>query len=449
MNCEVDMVMNKSKILLVEDDNSLRSSLGLFLEKNHCIVTEVESAEQGVSFLEKSIYDLVVTDLRLYGQDGLWLLRHIRKEFPDTPVILMSAYGDVEAAVEALKDGAADFITKPFTPPSFIERCNAALAAEPRGTDSAATQEVYKPVTFKGLVGRSFTVKKMKDMIRMLSIRPTNLLLSGESGTGKETTARKIHNAGPRKNAPFVVINCAALSEETLEKELFSGSGQGLFLSAEGGTIFFEEISAFSQSIQSRLLRVLETRKLRKPGKTSEDDLGVRFICSSSSDLEALVHDGQFREDLFYRINVVQLHLEPLRERIDDVPIFMEYFLKGFNQQHGTSITGFSKEVYSLFMRYEWPGNVRELRNVIERAVIFCNDALIEEGHIPESVRTPRRQRSDEASHDGVMTLRDMEKLKILETLRSFGGNRATTAKALGIGRNTLWRKLKEYEIEE
>ena len=444
------MVGARHKVLLVEGDNSLRSSLGMFLEKNHCEVTEVTSAEEGVSYLEKGIYDLVVTDLKLHGKDGLWLLKHIRKEFPETRVILMSGYGDIETAVQALKEGASDFIVKPFTPPSFIERCNHALESQ-AGTKvfHEAPREVRGPVRFDELVGRSFTVKKMKDMVRMVGDLPTTLLIFGESGTGKELSARKVHEANEFRKGPFVVINCAAMSDQILEDELFGNSEKSIMKGAHQGTVFFDDISAFSPTAQAKILRLLENRSIRMQGETGETELDIRFICSSNKDLEKLVTEGSFREDLYYRINVVQLFLEPLRDRIEDIPVFMEYFLEAFNNQHGKQIQGFSKAVYDYFLKYDWPGNVRELRNVVERAVIYCNDSQIKDLHVPDSIREPRKSRSAESSMDQIMTLRDMEKLKILETLKTFRGNRATTAKALGIGRNTLWRKLKEYEIEE
>ena len=443
------MVGAKHKVLLVEDDNSLRSSLGMFLEKNHCEVTEVTSAEEGVSFLERGIYDLVVTDLKLHGKDGIWLLKHIRKEFPETRVVLMSGYGDIETAVQALKEGASDFIVKPFTPPSFIERCNAALESQPgTGSTTEGSKPMKEPARFDELVGRSFTVKKMKDMVRMVGDLPTTLLITGESGTGKELIARKVHEANPHRSGAFVVMNCAALSDQILEAELFGTSETGSLHSATKGTIFFDDISAFPPSAQAKILRLLETRAIRPQGEIEEQELDVRFICSTNKDLEQLVLEGSFREDLYYRINVVQLYLEPLRDRIEDIPVFMEYFLEGFRTQHGKTIQGFAKNVYDYFIKYDWPGNVRELRNIVERAVIFCNDVQIKDSNIPDAIREPRKNRASESTLDRIMTLRDMEKIKILETLKTFRGNRATTAKALGIGRNTLWRKLKEYEIE-
>ena len=437
----------KSKVLLVEEDNSLRSSLGMFLEKNDCDVAECKTAEEALTYLEKGIYDMVVSEYRLHGKDGLWLLHRIRKEFPDTRVVLMSAYADVSIAVQALKDGANDFINKPFTPPTFIARCNEALESQP-GRVLNTQESTGTAHDFNDFVGRSYTIKRVKDLIRMAPKLPRSLLLSGDTGTGKESVAREIHRKACGESAPFVRVSCDASEEAELEQDLFASDG-GLLLAADGGTIFLDEIGGLSLRLQAKLLNILETGKFRIRGSLDEKDLNLRFLCSTRKDLEEMIELGEFKSELYHRVNMVHLKLEPLRERVDDIPVLMGYFLRGFNLQNGKEIKGFTRTAYELLNNYDWPGNVRELKNVIERCVLYCNDEYIQEQNVPDSVRNPKRSNHGQVGFQGVMTLREMERMKILETLQAFGGNRATTAKALGIGRNTLWRKLKEYEIEE
>lgn len=437
----------RSRILLVEEDNSLRSSLGMFLEKNGCEVAECKNSGEAMELLDKGIYDLVVSEHRLSDKDGLWLLKRVRKEFPETRFILMSAYAGIDVAVQAMKDGASDFLSKPFTPPFFIDRCNLALDAPAKSTETKAVSagEIFSLNEF---VGRSYTVKRAKDLIRMASSLPKSILITGETGVGKEAIARQIHLANGQEGSPFVRVSCEANDEVELEQDLFAADG-GLLLAADGGTIFLDEVGSLPPRLQAKLLDVLESGKFRVRGTLDESPLTVRFICSSRVSLGDLVESGDFKSELFHRINMVHIELEPLCERVDDIPVLLGYFLRGFNAANGKKIKGFTRTAYELLNNYMWPGNVRELRNVIERCVLYCNDEYIQEQNVPESVRNPKPRDLAGAGFSGVMTLRDMERMKILETLRSFGGNRATTAKALGIGRNTLWRKLKEYEIEE
>lgn len=440
------------KILLVEDDNTLRSTLGMFLESSGWVVTEARSAEEAVRHLGKEGTDLVVTDLKLGGMDGLGLLRFVRKESPETNVVLISAYADIDVAVEALKEGAADFIEKPFTPPVFLDRVAKAFTFKPNLDGKGATRsEKNKDFRFDHLVGRSQTVRKMKEILRIVDDLPDALLISGEPGVGKETLARKIHEAGARAEHPFVAINCSSLSDSDLELELFGssrGERKGVLLEGKGGTLFLDEISSLSLAMQVKVLKMLENKRVRLSGSAQEADVDVQVICGTNKNLEQMVSEEAFRQDLFYKINVVHLKLDPLRDRVEDIPLLMEYFLEGFNRITGKNIEGFSKTVFDACLKYEWPGNVRELKSFVERIVIFCKDQVVQYQHVPENIREPR-PRSATGVSKGLMTLKDLEKTKIVETLNAFKGNKANTAKALGIGRNTLWRKLKEYEIEE
>lgn len=437
----------RSRVLLVEEDNSLRSSLGMFLEKNGCEVAECKDSGEAMSYLDKGIYDLVVSEYRLADKDGLWLLKRVRKEFPETRFILMSAYAGIDVAVQSMKDGASDFLCKPFTPPFFIERCNVALESPVKSSDAKSTASA-EALTLDDFVGRSYTVKRAKDLIRMAANLPKSILITGETGAGKEALARQIHSASSQDGSPFVRVSCEASDEAELEQDLFAANG-GLLLAANGGTIFLDEVGSLPPRLQAKLLDLLESGKFRVRGTLDESPLSVRFICSSRAKLDDLVEAGDFKSELFHRINMVHIELEPLCERVDDIPVLLGYFLRGFNATNGKKIKGFTRTAYELLNNYTWPGNVRELKNVIERCVLYCNDEYIQEQNVPESVRSPKPRDLAGAGFSGVMTLRDMERMKILETLKSFGGNRATTAKALGIGRNTLWRKLKEYEIEE
>ncbi len=448
LNAEKDME-SKKKILLVEDDPTMRSTLGMFLESGGYEVLEARSAEDAVKELSSQGVDLVVTDLRMPGQDGIWLLKHIRKEIPDTNVILISAFGDIEIAVQALKEGAADFIEKPFTPPVFLERVAAAFTFKPKPEGEGVRQEKNRDFKFDHLVGRSPTVRKMKELVRMVHDLPDALLLSGEAGVGKESLARRVHEVSSRSGKPFIVVDCAALNDEALEKELFGkGDTRGVLEEGRGGTLFLDEIGSLSPAMQVKILNMLETRKVRLSGSAQEQNVDLLVVGSTSRDLESMVEQGNFRQDLFYNINVVHLRLEPLRERLEDIPMMMEYFLEAFNRASGKAIQGFGKSVFEMFMKYDWPGNVRELKSAVERSVVFCKEDVIQVQHVPDTVRNPR-PRSASGGYGGVMTLKDMERAKIVETLKLHHGNKANTAKVLGIGRNTLWRKLKEYEIEE
>jgi len=441
---EVRMAEERHKVLLVEDDSSLLSSLGMFLGRNGCDVDEVKSAEDAQRLFESSIYDLVVTDLKLLGKDGLWLLQHVKREQPETPVIMMSAYADVETAVTVIKEGAADFLVKPLMPPQFIKRCREVIE---QGAASVSTHRPSKvdakKLKFQGLVGKSHSIKKVKDMMRLVGKLPVTILISGESGSGKESAVRFIHS-GTGEDRPFVVVNCASVIDENLEEILFQHDG--LIYQASGGTLYLEEISDLPEGAQKKLLSVIDSGRLPNHS-ASKGELGVRFMCSTSKCLKSMMTAGEFSKDLYYRVNVVELKIDPLRERVEDIPSFMAYFLTEFNQKHEKLIRGYSREVYNLLTSYFWPGNVRELRNLVERAVIFCHEDYIQVNHIPDDVKEPGTLSF--GGSGGLQTLRELEKQKILETLNAFGGNRAMTAKVLGIGRNTLWRKLKEYEIDE
>ncbi len=446
--------MEEKRILLVEDDNSLRATLGMFLSKAGYKVNEARSAEEAMKHLERTIFDLVISDLKLYGKDGMYLLKHVRREFSETAFILISAYADIETAVQALKEGAADFIEKPFSPPSFIARCELALSNRSSSVAEGDKIEVSRPrqadFHFDHIIGRSYTVRKMKDMVRMVEELPKAVLLSGEGGVGKESLARQMHDNSARAGKPFVVISCSALTENLIEAELFGQkSGEGIFAQANGGTLFLDEVSALPQSLQVKLARLIETSRVRLVGQAEEATVDMRIICASTKDLEKMVAEDKFRQDLFYRISMVHLKLESLKTRVEDIPLLMEYFLQGFNRQYGKKIQGYSKGCLDLCMKYEWPGNIRELKNAIERSVIFCKENLIQALHLPESVREPQKHVVPSAVDLSGMTLRDVERAKIVEALKIFSGNKANTAKALGIGRNTLWRKLKEYKIED
>jgi len=262
--------------------------------------------------------------------------------------------------------------------------------------------------------------------------------------------ARRLHEAGSRAIHPFVSVSCAALTDQELEQELFGNAvtgSRGILQEGQNGTLFLDEIHSLSAAMQVKILRMLESRRMRMSGSAMEQEINMQVICGTTRNLEQMTQAEQFRQDLYYRISVVHLSLDPLRNRSEDIPLLMDYFLEGFNRILGKNIEGFGRSVFEAFMKYDWPGNVRELQSVIERMVIFCQDSVLQVNHVPEHIREPKiRPQTHEAT--GVMTLKDLEKAKILETLQAFKGNKATTAKALGIGRNTLWRKLKEYGID-
>jgi len=447
---------NQATILIIEDDPTFRSLLVAILEDEHYEVVEEKDGLQALLALRRRSYDLVLSDLRLPGMEGLDLFRAAKAEGITPPFILLTAFGTVEEAVSALKEGIIDFLTKPLKDPDAL-RTLVRRTLESRRRELALTvlrdREVAgmppEKVLFAGTA-----MAKVRRLIANVAETPASVLISGESGTGKELAARIIHLASPRHDAGFVAINCAAIPENLMESELFghekgafTGATQarpGKFELAAGGTLFLDEIGELPLALQAKLLRVLQERTFERLGGLREIRADVRIIAATNRDLATEIREKRFREDLFYRLNVFPIQLPPLRERRDGLPILTEYLVLRADRQIGKAVSVVESEVHAAFANYDWPGNIRELQNVIERAVILSS-GRITLSDLPELIRWPLKQSL--VVTDG--SLQEREREAILEMLARCGGNRRLAAERLGISKRTLQYRLKEYGMTD
>ncbi len=445
---------NQAAILVIEDDPTFRSLLVAILEDEGYGIVEEEDGKQALLTLRRRSFDLVLSDLRLPGMEGLELFRSLKAEGIAPPFILLTAFGTVEEAVSALKEGVTDFLTKPLKDPDTL-RTLVRRTLENRRRELTLTllQErdlaglPPEEVLFAGAA-----MAEARRLIGNVADTPASVLISGESGTGKELAARMIHLTSQRRDAGFVAINCAAIPETLMESELFghekgafTGATQarpGKFELAAGGTLFLDEIGELPLALQAKLLRVLQERTFERLGGRREIRADVRIVAATNRDLGVEVREKRFREDLYYRLNVFPIHLPPLRERRDGLPILTEYLVVRAAQQIGRVISVVEQEVHAAFAGYDWPGNIRELQNVIERAVILSS-GRITLGDLPELIRRPVKEPS--AAADG--SLPEVERAAILETLAQCNGNRRLAAERLGISKRTLQYRLKGYGL--
>ncbi len=454
-------------ILVVENEDSLRLTLAVLLKRAGYTVREAPHGQAALEALAKEPADLVITDLRMEPVDGLEVLRAVKASSPQTEVLVLTGFGSIESAVEAMKLGAFEYLTKPFDREEML--LTVAKALERKSLLSEVRQlraQVRERYAFDNIIGPSPRMQKVLDLVARVAESDATVLIEGESGTGKELIAKALHHASRRRARPFVAVNCGALPEPLLESELFghvkgSFTGatthkKGLFEEASGGTILLDEIGETTPSMQVKLLRVLQEQEVRRVGSNAPVKIDTRVIAATNRHLGQLVKDGAFREDLFYRLNVIPITIPPLRERPEDVLPLAEHFLRRFAAKQEKAITGLSREAAQLLARYPWPGNVRELENAIERAVVLTRDTEIQPGDLPLNVVEGRGDApaaaggavNSGAPRGGRLTLREMEKAYILETLNELEWNQAKVAQVLDIGRNTLWRKLKEYGIK-
>ena len=452
--------MNIRKVLVVDDEPLMRDFVGETLLRMGCEVKFAQEGLAAIRMLENENFDLVFSDMKLPKLSGLEVLKSAKEIHPETEVVIMTAYGTIETAIEAMKSGASDYLLKPFTPEQvelLVEKIssNASLKAE----NEYLRREINENYGFGEIIGQSEPLQEIYGIIRKVAESKASVLISGETGTGKELIARAIHYNSDRKNKPFVKFNCAALPENLIESELFghekgafTGANilrQGRFELADGGTIFLDEISEIDISLQPKLLRVLQEREFERVGSARSIKVDVRILASTNRNLKEEIEKGTFREDLYYRLNVVPVHLPPLRERKGDVLLLSEKFLKRFSQENKKQLKTFSKEALSLLEQYSWPGNVRELENIIERAVVMDRSNIIEPrdlGIAPEIQYVSAPQFQTE-KNPGVQTLAEMEKEMIVNTLNHYQGNRTKTADVLGISIRTLRNKLHEYNL--
>lgn len=448
----------ETHVLVVDDEVNIRNALVTILEKAGYRAQGADSAESALALMKESPSDLLITDVRMPGLGGISLVRQVKSLWPATEIVVITAYGSIETAVEAMRLGAYDFLTKPIDRDRFsIVVQNALdrhrLAAE--NQDLRYQLEIRKRI--ETMIGESEAMRRIHHLIAMVAKNDVTILIGGESGTGKELVARAIHQQSRRSNGPFITMNCGALPESLFESELFGyekgafsgavGTKPGRFELADEGTLFLDELGELPLKAQVDFLRVLETGEFRRLGGKNLITVNTRIIAATNRNLAHLVKTGQFREDLYYRINVVPVHLPPLRERREDIPILIDAFLKEFAQKHQISLKTLSPASLRFLVQYHWPGNIRQLRNTIERLVVTVKEQYIQPDHLPEDIRTSVHPGNTMMISLGT-PLEDIEREVIRRTLVEVTQHREQAAKLLGISVRSLQYKIKEYGIE-
>ncbi|MCR5064083.1 MAG: sigma-54 dependent transcriptional regulator [Treponema sp.] len=449
--------MEKFTILTIDDEENIRNGLADNFELEGYNVLQAENGKKGLEIVSKNNVDVVITDLRMDGISGEEVVQKITTDYPAIPVIVLTGHGSIDDATAAIKAGAFDFLTKPLD----LDHLNIVVKNALRGKILALQNKELKEKLLKisgneDMIGKSAEMSKVRTLISKAAPTKATVLITGESGVGKELVAKSIHKNSPRKDKPFIVVHCASLSESLLESELFGyekgaftgaeNQHKGRFELADGGSIFLDEIGEINPATQVKLLRVLQEKKFERVGGEETIECDVRLIAATNRNLEDEVKNGKFREDLFYRLNVVRIEVPPLRERKDDIPLLMHTFLREFNIENKKNIKGFDNRAKSTMLKYSWPGNIRELKNCVESAVVMCGSEEISFDDLPSSVqardseqviRIPLGIKMDEA-----------EKIIIQENLAFNNGNKSKTADILGIGRKTLHRKIDELSIK-
>jgi DNA-binding NtrC family response regulator len=455
----------KKSILIVDDDKTTRDGLARALQ-THYQVWMAESADRALNILGETDIDILLSDVRMPGMDGLTLLQRALAHKPELICILLTAYGNVETAVEAMKRGAYDFLMKPVNLDHLDLLLQRALRSRDVETENAQLREqLDKQYGLDDLLGQAPAMLHLFDTIKQAAPTQATVLIQGESGTGKELVAHAIHRLSTRAKGPFVAVHCAALAQNLLESELFghekgaftgaAARRRGRFEMADGGTLFLDEISEIEPSLQVKLLRVLETRNFERVGGNETIEVDIRLIAATNRNLKALADAGKFREDLFFRLNVVDITLPPLRERADDIPLLSNRFIQEFSGRNNKGITHITPDAQAILQAYPWPGNVRELRNAIEKMVVLGQGPRLTARDIPQNIRTTVRgpdSHSRGEARGGVFlspatSLADAEKNMIIAALKRHDDSRTHAAKELGISRRTLHRKLHEYAI--
>ena len=448
-----------ARILVVDDEINIRGALVTMLEKKGYEVRGVATAEEALEQLNASAVELVITDLKMPGIGGLALLQRLREQWPQTEVVVMTAYGSIDTAVEAMRGGAYDYLTKPIHRERFPVVVAKALERQALASENRQLRDRLEARTrFDQMVGESEPMQRVYTLVEMVADNDVTVLLTGESGTGKELVARAIHHKSPRADGPFITLNCGALPENLFESELFGYekgaftgamiTKMGRFELADGGTLLLDEVGELSLKSQVDFLRVLETKEFRRLGGTKLIKVDTRIVAATNRNLEEAVKQGDFREDLYYRLNVVPIRLPPLRDRADDIPLLVERFLAEFSAQHHRAPKEVSREAMRLLRFYAWPGNIRQLRNLMERLVVTVKDIVLQPEHLPEEI-----QASQEDVRTMVVTLgtslEQIERDVIRRTLAEVTNHREKAAKLLGISLRALQYKIKEYGIRD
>jgi len=440
-------------ILIVDDDEAIRDSCTQLLTKIGAKVETAPDSSSGLRKIRQKVFDIVILDLKMPGIGGMKLLTKIKDINPETLVIVITGYATVDSAVEAMKKGAYDFLPKPFTPEELRIIIKRAMEKRKLLLDNLhLKKELETSLGSDNLIGSSKEMKKVKKLINKVGPTGSTVLITGESGTGKELVARAIHKNSQRSQMPFVTVDCSTLVENLFESELFGhvkGSFTGATVTKHGrlelanhGTVFFDEISNIGMEVQAKLLRAIQEREIIKVGSSQAVKIDIRIIAATNKDLRQAVNENTFREDLFYRLSVVPLFLPPLRERKDDIPVLVEYFIDKYNIKRNKSIQGVTEETMRALMDYQWPGNVRELENVIERAVVLTENKFIG----PSDLSYYGLGIKEETYQD--QSLDELEKKHINQTLKKYNGHKKKTAEVLGIDRKTLRLKIRKYGLE-
>ena len=443
-------------VLIVDDEQSVRETCVAVAELCGLKAIAVGTAEEALEVLEHSAVDILLTDLKLPHTTGVELLKRVHDLHPQVAAIVLTQYGTIESAVEVTRLGAMDYVTKPFRIDELRARLDrVARAVELQQENRLLREQLRTRPGFGGLIGVSLKMQRVYKMIEKVSLHEYPVLILGESGTGKELVARSIHFSGPRKERPFAPVDCSSLVPTLIESELFGyvkgaftgalQAKQGLLEAAQGGTLFLDEIGDMPVDLQAKLLRALQEREVKPVGSTERRPINVRVIAATNRDLEAAIRNGTFRQDLYFRLNVVQVKLPALRERKSDIPILVTAFLEKFSQPQ-TPVRTISEEAMRRLIAYDWPGNVRELENAIERAVALGSGPIVHVGDLPSNLQYPTTERAPEKEE--ILPLEELERRAILRTLRETGGDKLSAARMLGIGKTTLYRKLKQYHVQ-
>jgi len=457
----------KPRILVVDDEESIREFLEIMLKKEGYVVTCAEDGQQAKDMLEKKTFDLVISDLQMPNVTGIELLQHVKDNYPGLLFMMITAFGTTETAVEAMKMGAYDYVTKPFKLDEVrINIANALRSQHLEFENRSLKKELTREYSFQSLVGNSEAMHHIYDMVKRVSITPTNILVTGESGTGKEMVAKAIHYNGPLKDKPFITVNCGAIPESLMESEMFghkkgSFTGAvvdkaGLFEVADGGTLFLDEVGELPLTIQVKMLRAIQERVIRRVGSTDDTHVTVRLIAATNRDLERMVSEGTFRQDLFYRLNVIQIKTPALRERKDDIPLLAEHFLKKYNERLNKSVNSISSDAMNTLKKYDYPGNVRELENIIERTVALEAGATILPESLPPFVKTTSGSRQMvssegiEITDEGIQlekVLGQIEKELIIKAIHAANGIKKKAAGLLDISFRSMRYRVEKYNL--
>ncbi len=451
---------DRLRILLVDDEVNMLETLGDILRsKGHAVSTATGGLEALENLRGNAPFDLIVTDLKMPGMDGMKLLERVKEEYPWTMFVMLTGYGTIKSAIDATRKGAYNYILKPFNPDEILQIVNRIVERKNLLENNIYFQEMLsKNYHFDNIVGRAPAIQAIFERIKTIAPTNASVLLTGESGTGKELLAHVIHYSSPRKNRPFIKVSCASLSDGILESELFghekgaftsaSTQRKGRFELADKGTLFLDQIGDIPLFTQAKLLRVLQAMEFERVGGTETIKVDVRLISASNQDLEKAIREKRFREDLFHRLNVVPIHIPPLRERKEDIPILANYFLRVFAKETHKRILGISDDALNLMLPHHWPGNVRELRNYMERAVVLSGSDIIRPANLPPELR-------DADETEGITlrlsskSLPEAERILIIKALEETGWNLSKSATLLRISRGTLYNKIKKYRLNK